>query len=130
MEFDFKIRRPLVRVGSLQSEKKISFTSHETFDVFDLCGEKIMVGEPEKTYDVTIEDSNPALTNPMIRLAISYDHSDAQQLTKKWEEKKLNIHLIRVGENTQVGSDQYIDNRRTRLPRCPSAPRSRIESRR
>ena len=83
MEFDLKTKRPLVRVGSLQSEQKMSFASNELFDVFNLCGEKVMVGEAEKTYEVTIKNSKPAVVNPMIRLAISYDHDEAQNLIKK-----------------------------------------------
>ena len=111
MEFDYMSEKPLVRIGSLQSEKKMKFTAHVPFDIFSLDGDKIMSGIPGKEYEVFLEESQPAEIRPMIRLAISYDHNEAQALVKKWEEKKLTINLIRVGENTQICKDRYIDNR-------------------
>lgn len=111
MEFDYKTEKPLVRIGSLQAEKKMKFTAHVPFDVFNLAGDKIMYGIQDKVYEVFLEESHPAEIKPMIRLAITYDLNEAQRLVQKWEKKNLKIHLIRVGENTQVSATKYIDNR-------------------
>lgn len=111
MEFDYKTEKPLVRVGSLQSEEKISFTSRVPFDVLNLSGEKVMSGEAGRRYRVEIARSKPAEITPMIRLAIAYDHEQAQTLLRQWEEKDLSLHLIRVGENAQIRKNEYVDNR-------------------
>ena len=111
MEYDYKTASPLVRVGSLQSESKIYFTSHVSFDVVDLSGEFILSGESGKNYEVSLGKSKPAVLKPMIRLAISYSHDVAQHLVKKWQKRKLQINLIRVGENSQISKNDFYDNR-------------------
>ncbi len=111
MEFDYKTGRPLVRIGSLQSEKSIRFTSHAAFNMVDLSGTLIMAGKEGETYEVTIGKSRPAEIKPMIRLAIAYHNEEAGQQVKKWEKVGLNIQLLRVGENTQISKNETIDNR-------------------
>lgn len=111
MEFDYKTERPLVRIGSLQSEERIHFTTHSAFDAVDLSGNMIMSGKAGETFEVTIGKSKPAEIKPMIRLAIAYHHEEAEQQVKKWEKEGLNIQLIRVGENSQISKNETIDNR-------------------
>lgn len=130
MEFDYKTDRPLVRVGSLQSEKKINFTSLVPFNVVDLSGEVLLTEKSEKSFEVSIVNSEPADLKPMIRLAISYNQTKTRQLVKKWEKSGLQVHFIQVGENTQICKDEYIDNREYWILASGFSSREEAEQRR
>lgn len=111
MEFDYQKERPYVRVGMIQNDPEASFEAHVPFGVFNMEGEEIFRGEPGREYSVTILDSKPARIQPMIRLAICYDIEEAEQKIQEWEPYHLNLHIIRVGENVQIGRNEYLDNR-------------------
>lgn len=111
MEFNYQKEQPFVRVGMLQHEKQASFTAHVPFDVFNMEGTKIFRGEAGKRYEVSILDSKPARIQPMIRLAICYRIEEAERKIQEWDTFRLNLHTLRVGENVQIGRNEYIDNR-------------------
>jgi SpoIID/LytB domain protein len=111
MEFNPQSNRPLVRIGILQSEKKMSFSAHGPFRMQDLSGVFKLRGEPGQQYDVSILSNKPAIIQPMIRLGIRYQEEDAQALANQWKEHDLPIQIVRTGENIRISESEYLDNR-------------------
>lgn len=111
MEFDLQTNRPLVRIGSLQSERKMSFRSHVPFLIEDHSGKKSEKKEANRKYELTIVNSYPPIKEFKIRLAICYDHQEAEKIANSWQGKNLEPSIETVGENIQIAADRYIDNR-------------------
>jgi|Deesub1362B_J571_1020462.scaffolds.fasta_scaffold01010_2 SpoIID/LytB domain protein len=111
MEFDYRENRPYARVGMLQFEPEIRFTALVDFGAYDLAGNRLFDGKKDHTYSVKVARSQPARMEPMIRLAIRTDQDEAEQHVHLWEKFRLNLECLRVGENVQIGKNEYIDNR-------------------
>ncbi len=111
MEFDFKTKRPLVRIGVLQFEKKMTFSSQVPFRVEDISGNVLASGEKNRKYEAMVLNTTPPASQIKIRLAICYEHEEAQKIAEDWQGKNLEIHIERVGQKIQIATNKFIDNR-------------------
>ncbi len=111
MEFDFQTKRPLVKIGVLQFEKKMSFSSHVSFRVEDISGKVLASGEKNRKYKAMVLNTTPIASQIKIRLAICYEQEEAQKVAEDWQGKNFEIHIERVGQKIQITADKFIDNR-------------------
>lgn len=103
-------KKPIVRIGMIQSADEIYFASKNPFSFCDMAGKKIASGKSDHSYMVKIYKAQPSEIRYCVRLAIAEEEDVALNIQADLEKRGIITVLWRPGLVLQLANRTF-DNR-------------------